>query len=92
MTRTCAWCKVALVIDHKAMGAPATAGSHPRPPRENDVTICDECHNASILHSGEWRVPTPDEHDELLKDKRFLKALAVSIAAAAERARNELKN
>jgi hypothetical protein len=85
MTRTCPHCKAALVIDHKAYGAP-------RPPRDHDVTICDECHNASIMHGGQWLIPTPDEHDELLKDRRFLKALATSIAAAAERARNEPKN
>jgi hypothetical protein len=64
----------------------------PRPPRENDVTVCDECHNPSILHGEQWTVPTPDEHDELLKDRRFLKALAASIAAAAERAKDKPKN
>ena len=72
--RTCPWCHVALVIDHKAMGAP-------RPPRDRDVTICDECHGVAVMHGGQWQVPTPDEQDDLMKDPRFLNALAASIAA-----------
>lgn len=85
MTRSCPWCRVPLVIDHKAMGAP-------RPPRDRDVTICDECHGVAVMHGGQWCPPTPDEHDDLMQDKRFLKALARSIAAAVERAKDKPKN
>lgn len=85
--RQCPWCRAALVIDERWNREPVI-----RPPRDRDVTICDECHNASILHGGQWLVPTPDEHDELMQDRRFLKALAISIAAAAERAKTEPKN
>ena len=83
--RKCPWCKAALVVDHKAFGAP-------RPPRDRDVTICDECHGVGVMHGGEWHIPTPDEQDELMQDKRFLKALAQSIAAAVERSKDKLPN
>ncbi|MET0529219.1 MAG: hypothetical protein ABW003_12950 [Microvirga sp.] len=85
MTRFCPWCKVPLIVDHKAMGAP-------RPPRDRDVTICDECHGVSVMHDGQWLVPTPDEQDDLMRDRRFLKALAQSIADAVERAKHEPKH
>jgi hypothetical protein len=85
MTRQCPWCRVALVVDHKAMGAP-------RPPRDHDVTICDECHGVAVMHGGQWIVPTPAEESELMRDKRFLRALAASIAAAVEHAKDKPKN
>jgi hypothetical protein len=85
--RQCPWCKAALIIDERW----DHIRPH-RPPQDRDVTICDECHGTSVMHGGQWCVPTPDEHDELLKDKRFLKALAQSIAAAVKRSKEKPPN
>jgi hypothetical protein len=64
----------------------------PRPPRDHDVTICDECHGVAVMHGGQWSVPTPAEESELMRDPRFLRALEASIAAAVEHAKDKPKN
>jgi cytochrome c553 len=87
MTRSCPWCKAALPFDERWDHLPAR-----RPPRDNDVTICDQCHGASVMHGEQWCIPTPAEETELMRDKRFLKALAVSIAHAVERAKEKPPN
>ena len=87
MTRQCPWCKAALNFDERWDRLPAR-----RPPRDNDVTICDQCHGASVMHGGQWAIPTPAEEVELMRDPRFKKALATSIASAVERAKEKPPN
>lgn len=83
--RHCPWCKAPLDVDHIAMGAP-------RPPRDRDVTICDECHGVGVMHGGEWQVPTPEEEGALMQDRRFLNALGQSIAAGVQRNKGKRPN
>jgi hypothetical protein len=76
--RSCPWCHVTFYTD-----VPAFNNKH-KEPAEKDVMICERCHGVGVLHDGVWCVPTDDEHDDLMQDKRFLKALATSIARAVE--------